>query len=778
MPRVAISPALSTDSALNETDPAFSPLSSAPSSLPPQTPQFDIVPQSTPHQRSIHVYGQDNDAGTVLRKDSYNIEHYRDIKQLHPDWRHDEIEEIVVISPRRHQDDGSSSQIPKIHDYILLNTLGQGASATVFLAHSVSSDSPGMRAIKSFVDEGRLVLVTEFCPGGDLLTHVMRSGAFSADRSRFYACELVVTLSTLCRLGIAHRDLKPENVLIDAWGHIVVTDFGSAKQIAVPLLNSAEDQLSYITTTENSSVGTPEYQAPEVILGWPHDYAVDVWGFGLLLYLMIYGKHPFMLSQTHEAVDVLRERIISYPVPFPRVEHEDEVAKDLILNCLERNTGMRIHLEGIREHEYFDRIDWDRVEAKAYEVPWSLDLDERKDALDLRYFEKEFCDMDVHTELERLQQAATTADPEDAFDAQTMTWTSDTDQLSEDGGVVVPTNHFLQSPSLSAFGTSMRESTPLSDVGHTSGELDVASFEPLNSGKWLERGLGVTSPGYTLDVPESRVQSMPSPVDGFEDFLRLDRNSLFLSPAPSLGLSILGDTPTKPGPVPTSSKGSREGAALSIRDLYRSPSLIGGEDDRDDTRGPLDTFRSIAGLPTHFSASRSSAIGVDDHALPAAATLSLPGIERIGRGIGFTPKKVAVGGAKHTPSSKLGRLVQTPKKLLNRLRGSTPYPHSGSSKIRGTHNQNGRRSLPLEDPSGDSETSGDDMLAWGVLGGGRAFAGVDETPARPARGHARFPRLSLPFKTPRRSVNGALDGTDDPQSSVRLVSVPRFRSPM
>lgn len=88
-------------------------------------------------------------------------------------------------------------------------------------------------------------------------------------------------IATLHEAGIVHRDLKPENVMIDRDGHIVLTDFGCAKMLGGP-----GTSLRRTVTT----CGTREYQAPEMLLGWSHDFAVDCWGFGLLLYVMLYGS--------------------------------------------------------------------------------------------------------------------------------------------------------------------------------------------------------------------------------------------------------------------------------------------------------------------------------------------------------------------------------------------------------------------------------------------------------------------------------------------------------
>jgi serine/threonine protein kinase len=83
--------------------------------------------------------------------------------------------------------------------------------------------------------------------------------------------------------GIAHRDLKPENILLDREGHLVLSDFGCAKRFALPA--GAERR-----SRSFSNCGTLQYQSPEMILGWAHDTGVDVWGFGMLVHLMLIGK--------------------------------------------------------------------------------------------------------------------------------------------------------------------------------------------------------------------------------------------------------------------------------------------------------------------------------------------------------------------------------------------------------------------------------------------------------------------------------------------------------
>lgn len=73
------------------------------------------------------------------------------------------------------------------------------------------------------------------------------------------------------------RDLKPENCMLSEIGHIVLTDFGSAKTLEV----------SQKTST---IAGTPQYIAPEVLRGEPYSYSADWWSIGILLYEMLTGK--------------------------------------------------------------------------------------------------------------------------------------------------------------------------------------------------------------------------------------------------------------------------------------------------------------------------------------------------------------------------------------------------------------------------------------------------------------------------------------------------------
>ena len=84
-------------------------------------------------------------------------------------------------------------------------------------------------------------------------------------------------LAYLHSLSIVHRDIKPENIMIASDGHIVISNFRCAKIL------SRE-------TCTGSECGSKEYDAPEKLLHWLYDYAVDVWSFGIVLCIMHFGQ--------------------------------------------------------------------------------------------------------------------------------------------------------------------------------------------------------------------------------------------------------------------------------------------------------------------------------------------------------------------------------------------------------------------------------------------------------------------------------------------------------
>jgi len=135
----------------------------------------------------------------------------------------------------------------------------------------------------AFQSPEKLYFVMDFVNGGEMFYLLRSSDRFTEIRVKFYAAEILLALECLHNMNIVYRDLKPENLLLDAEGHIRLTDFGLSK-----ILKKRETCFSFC--------GTPEYLAPEIITGEGYNQDIDFWAFGLIIYEMLSGINPFKVS--------------------------------------------------------------------------------------------------------------------------------------------------------------------------------------------------------------------------------------------------------------------------------------------------------------------------------------------------------------------------------------------------------------------------------------------------------------------------------------------------
>nr|AHZ63800.1 neochrome [Paraphymatoceros hallii] len=228
----------------------------------------------------------------------------------------------------------------------------------------------------SFQTKTHVCLITDFCPGGDLFLLLDRQPGkvLPEDAAVFYAAEVVTALEYLHCQGVIYRDLKPENVLLQANGHILLTDFD------LSFLTSCRPQLfdgangggrrrkrrrlhrpvfcAEPRVASNSFVGTEEYIAPEIISGEPHSSAVDWWAFGILLYEMLYGRTPFRGRNRQKTFVNVLSKELTFPAGVP----VSLAGRQLIGGLLHRDPASRLGAfrgaSDIKRHPFFRAVNW------------------------------------------------------------------------------------------------------------------------------------------------------------------------------------------------------------------------------------------------------------------------------------------------------------------------------------------------------------------------------------------------------------------------------------
>lgn len=229
---------------------------------------------------------------------------------------------------------------PSIKDYEMIKAISKGAFGSVFLARKrttgayfaikvlkkadmiAKNQAPNVKSERSiltqldspfvvklfstFQTRNHIYLVMEYLNGGDCGALLKAVGTLDEDWARQYAREVVGGLEFLHAREIVHRDLKPENMLIDREGHVKLTDFGLSKSGFLgrrdgdrdggsPLRGVLGRRESIASASSNDSlagfgsriaerlesrrvVGTPDYLAPESVLGLGQGVSVDwVW---------------------------------------------------------------------------------------------------------------------------------------------------------------------------------------------------------------------------------------------------------------------------------------------------------------------------------------------------------------------------------------------------------------------------------------------------------------------------------------------------------------------
>ena len=191
-----------------------------------------------------------------------------------------------------------------------------------------------MQLINHYEDDDNFFMIMPYASRGQLYTLLRKSTRFDQKTTAQFLRETISAVKYLHEHNVIHRDIKPENILLDHNYRVKLSDFGWS--------NFCEEN-----EKRKTFCGTPEYLSPEMVKKLPHDYRVDIWSLGVLLFECLAGYPPFTGQSEEELFKNIRQLKIHWPIDFP------PLAKNLVMKILKLNPKERPSLDEILKHSWF-----------------------------------------------------------------------------------------------------------------------------------------------------------------------------------------------------------------------------------------------------------------------------------------------------------------------------------------------------------------------------------------------------------------------------------------
>lgn len=264
------------------------------------------------------------------------------------------------------------------------------------------ADNPWVVELNStFQDDKFLYFVMEYLPGGDLMTILIKRDIIPEPEARFYMAECVLAVESVHHLNYIHRDLKPDNILIDSRGHVKLADFGLCKCSEInfdnPFSNLTKIEEDKVEKANSeifqrsrklafSTVGTPDYIAPEIFNKTGYDEKVDWWSLGVIFFEMVVGYPPFYSDEPK----ITCQKILNWKKTFkvPRDANLSKEATDLIYKLV-CDKDERLGTNGateIKQHPFFKGVDWNNI--RNTKAPWIPELQGEEDSSNFDKFDE------------------------------------------------------------------------------------------------------------------------------------------------------------------------------------------------------------------------------------------------------------------------------------------------------------------------------------------------------------------------------------------------------
>jgi serine/threonine protein kinase len=198
-------------------------------------------------------------------------------------------------------------------------------------------------------DDDNFYLVTELCKGGELFDRIVREERFSEKQAAGHVFVLLDAMHSFHKRHIVHRDIKPENILYsdtrpDAL--LKIADFGFA-------VHGGKGE------SLRSRTGSANYMAPEIIMHKPYGVQVDMWSFGVVTYIMLFGQMPFDHPNERDLFELIKAGRFEFPTRDGSNISAD--AKNFISKLLVVDPRARLTAEAAMRHPWITKTNLNDV---------------------------------------------------------------------------------------------------------------------------------------------------------------------------------------------------------------------------------------------------------------------------------------------------------------------------------------------------------------------------------------------------------------------------------
>jgi eukaryotic-like serine/threonine-protein kinase len=189
---------------------------------------------------------------------------------------------------------------------------------------------PNIIKVLTPVRKSRMYIAMEYIEGESLRAMMRGHRPLATEQALDLTRQICAALVYMHSQGVVHRDLKPENVLVTVGGQVKIMDFGIA-------LDESARRLTW--SGLSSTIGTPDYMAPEQAAGRRGDARTDIYALGVLLYEMLTAELPY---SGENVFNMMKAKISEDPQPPSRYRPDiDPHLEEIILHALERRPGNR-----------------------------------------------------------------------------------------------------------------------------------------------------------------------------------------------------------------------------------------------------------------------------------------------------------------------------------------------------------------------------------------------------------------------------------------------------